>query len=139
MFRPTGGFNVSALRNSSEDFLTANFGDAGAVVSINDSLSAATVVVSEQSLVLRDSSFTGLWRDFEAPLWIRDSDVGIVNSSFTANRATVAGGLVASNSSVAIENCTFADNTSETALPKPSMDSINCSKSKARVHSLPKQ
>ena len=78
---------------------------------LNDSLPGASILISGQDVVIRDSLFANLAQPASAALSIQGSNVSILNTTFAGNSATVAGALaVSGTSSVLISNCTFKDN-----------------------------
>ena len=86
----------------------------------------AFLTILDTELTIVDSIFTGLNSTMDTVLAITNSTVALRNSSFLGNQAVSSGGILARDSQLAVENCTFTGNTGAHFLLAVQADTQKC-------------
>jgi len=86
----------------------------------------ALLTLLDTELTIIDSTFTDLNTTMDTVLAITNSTVTLRNSSFLGNQAVSSGAILARDSQLAVENCTFTANTGAHFLLAVQADTQTC-------------
>ena len=83
---------------------------AGVDYRVDNSIPGGSIRLSNQTLHIADSNFSGLTPYAQATLILQDSQVSMRRTSFVGNIQSVAGGIYADSSTLELDSCVFRNN-----------------------------
>lgn len=89
--------------------LTGNVA-AGVDFRTDYSIPGASIRLTNQSLHIADSTFSGLSPYAQATLILQGSQISMARTSFTGNTQSIAGGIYVDSSALELDSCTFQNN-----------------------------